>query len=134
MRLEGASICQAVREISGGWDADGLGLTGLLLDEPRQLTIPIMLCFIGESDDTEGASCSFAYRVTAPADNIMQHGVSAVGRDIGTAPQLVDPERYLIPLWLDFHVDQDGVYVVDIEAERGTSLRLPLRVALGPQW
>jgi len=127
MRIEWAIQCQDVVEEGSRINIVGLGRNGYIIEDelPVSPTCPVVVCFRPEADDEAGRAFGFNYRVLDPHGAVIDARRTGIEWNRGTAPQVVEPERYYKTLEVQIEVQQTGQYAVEVWLDGGEPVRLP---------
>jgi hypothetical protein len=129
MILEWAINCLNVTEgPDGGLNIEGLGRNGFMIEDalPVSVPIPVVVCLRPESEDEADVAYGLNFRVLDPHGVVIDHRRTGVEWGTGTAPQLVDPERYYTTLSVEVVVQESGQYAIVVWLDGKESIRIPL--------
>ena len=92
---------------------------------PVSPTCPVVVCFRPEANDEAGTAFGFNYRVLDPHGAVIDARRTGIEWNRGTAPQVVEPERYYKTLEVEIPVREGGQYAVELWLDGGEPIRLP---------
>jgi len=127
MRIEWASNCQDVVEESGRLSIIGLGVNGYVIEDPLPVApvCPVVFCLRPDTDDEAGTAFGLNYRVFDPHGTVIDERRTGIEWARGTAPQVVEPERYYKTLEVEIVVRETGQHTVELWLDGGEPIRLP---------
>ena len=127
MRIEWATNCQDVVEEAGCLSIIGLGVNGYVIEDPLPVAplCPVVFCLRPDSDDEAGTVFGLNYRVLDPQGTVIDERRTGIEWDRGTAPQVVEPERYYKTLFVEIPVREAGQHTVELWLDSAESIRLP---------
>jgi hypothetical protein len=117
MYLEWAVPATGISEKLLGYDLTGFGVEGVVVPKdqiPRNVGVPVMLCWRLEPDDDVGASVLFVYQVLDPKGELAGTDMFEAFRPPFFGEKEGDPERIYRPLEISFDVTQEGIHLVRI--------------------
>jgi hypothetical protein len=115
VRLEWAVNCEEIEESAHGYDLRGVGKNGYLIQQdelPLDVQLNLLVCFRAEPGDaTEERVYQWWAQVIGPsgAQDAAPFGVQT---RVDTSPQLIDPERYYLPIPIALTATLEGPYRV----------------------
>jgi hypothetical protein len=105
------------RQHEGLYTLIEIGSNGFMLQAGHLgvVKMAVMVCLVIEDDDEPGHIGDLWHEVIGPAGKpIAPAFTTEVHWQPGDSTQRIDPERYYVPLTIEFDVDRGGPYAIEI--------------------